>query len=112
MKFFNDMFDLQGVQDMSSWCALGFFMWLLCDSIDGKVARLRDLCSPFGELLDHGGDCFALMLSSMTIACLLRVSEAEEVFFIWFVVDLFANYISEPYTMFVCGKYQYARYLF
>eukprot|EP00795_Rhopilema_esculentum_P000938 gene938-10697_t len=112
VSYFEHIGNRQGVQDMSSWCALGFFMWLLCDSIDGKVARLRNLSSPFGELLDHGGDCFAHMLSSITIACLLRVSEAQEVFFMWFVLDRFANYISEPYTMYICGKYQYASFDF
>ena len=78
-------------------------MWMSCDSIDGKVARLRGLGSPFGEVLDHGGDAFALMMSSVALACILGVTDNPLGTVAWILGDMVVNYVSEPYTIYVCG---------
>ena len=85
-------------------------MWMSCDSIDGKVARLRGLCSPFGEFLDHGGDTFAVMMSSVVLACILGVTDTPLGTVAWILCDMVGYYFSEPYTIYVCGQSKIERY--
>lgn len=40
--------------------AILFVCWYILDCTDGKVARLRNECSFFGEWLDHIGDLFSI----------------------------------------------------
>ena len=38
---------------------LAIFCSQTLDAIDGKVARMRNQCSPLGQLMDHSMDCFS-----------------------------------------------------
>eukprot|EP00795_Rhopilema_esculentum_P000861 gene861-10610_t len=104
VAYFSYIGDHQSLQSSGYLCAFGLLMWMSCDSIDGKVARLRDLCSPFGEILDHGGDAFALMMSSVALACILGVTDTPLGTVAWILCDMAAYYFSEPYTIYVCGQ--------
>ncbi|XP_065058198.1 cholinephosphotransferase 1-like isoform X2 [Rhopilema esculentum] len=103
VAYFSYIGDHQHLQASGYFCAFGFLMWMSCDSIDGKVARLRGLCSPFGEVLDHGGDAFALMIASVALACFLGVTDNPLGTVAWILGDMVVNYVSEPYTIYVCG---------
>ena len=77
----------------AAWCLLGGLAWsllgcalfILCqvlDSCDGEVARIKDMRSRFGGLLDDSGDW--LVHSALFVALGIRVSETGGgPFFLW-----------------------------
>ena len=85
-------------------------MWLVCDNMDGILARARGISSSFGEVLDHGGDAIAMLLSSATISSFLYAHTTPLVTFAWILSDVSTNYIVEPYTIYICGKFYLERY--
>ena len=80
------------------------------DNLDGTLARLRKKSSQFGEILDHGGDATALMISSIAIACMLGVNKNFFGMVMWCLSDFVVSYITEPYTIYLNGKMQFERY--
>ena len=84
-------------------------MWLICDNIDGILARMRKVSSPFGEVLDHGGDSIAILLSSGAIVCFFSIHTTPWATLAWILSDVAANYIGEPLTIYVCGKFYLER---
>lgn len=79
-------------------------MWLISDNVDGILARLRCVCGPFGEVLDHGGDAVAIALSSAAVAIYLSLQETPLLAIAWILSDVITNYIVEPYYLYVFGK--------
>ena len=80
------------------------------DNLDGTLARLRKKSSQLGEILDHGGDAMALMISSIAIACMIGVNKHFCGMLMWCLSDFVVAYITEPYTIYLKGKMQFERY--
>ena len=95
---------------MVSFCAFGFFLWLVCDNLDGVLARLRGCCGPFGEILDHGGDAIGVVFAATTIISCFNFQGNPLSTFVYVLSDAAANYISEPYTIYILGKFYIERY--
>jgi len=64
-----------------------FFANQTLDAVDGKHARALGLTSPFGSMLDHGCDAFAMFLQSMLIMFIVNtdLDDSSIAFFIPFV---------------------------
>ena len=97
---------------MSYLCVIGYFIWLVCDNIDGILARLRGVSSPFGEILDHGGDAAGLLLASAAIISCFNFQGNPLVTFAYVLSDVATCYISEPYSIYVSGILLKERYKF
>lgn len=50
-----------------------FFMFQTADACDGKHARRTKMCSPLGDLLDHGVDTLVYLLGSAAIAACMHL---------------------------------------
>lgn len=94
---------------LSLFCSLGFILWLHLDSIDGKLARLNrpNQGSPFGELLDHGGDAITVLVASMALACQIGLQNVPYLMLVWILVNMCTNYVSEPWTIYLIGTMQF-----
>jgi ethanolaminephosphotransferase len=59
--------DMEG--DMPGWfltfTGIAYFIYQLCDNMDGKQARRTGSSSPLGMLFDHGIDCFTSLLNNL-----------------------------------------------
>jgi len=99
----------EGFRSMLYFCAFGFFLWLVCDNLDGIVARLRGCCGPFGEVLDHGGDAVAVVFAAVTIISCFNFQGSPLSTFVYVLSDVATNYISEPYTIYILGKFYIER---
>ena len=82
------------------------------DCMDGKLARQnRTRHSPFGELLDHGGDAVALLIVSIALSCQIGLQNIPCGMLAWVLVNTATNYIQEPWTIYLSGAMQVARFV-
>ena len=68
---------------MGGLTALGYYCSFLLDCIDGKVARLRQMTSRRGALLDLMGDAWKTLAFSIAL-----ITRAWSLSFSWFVITL------------------------
>jgi len=67
--------DMEG--DLPGWflifAGITYFVYQLCDNMDGKQARRTGSSSPLGMLFDHGIDCFTSLLNNLIFQRVLQV---------------------------------------
>eukprot|EP00826_Nyctotherus_ovalis_P042958 TRINITY_DN448_c0_g1_i18.p1 TRINITY_DN448_c0_g1~~TRINITY_DN448_c0_g1_i18.p1 ORF type:complete len:373 (-),score=71.90 TRINITY_DN448_c0_g1_i18:64-1182(-) len=55
--------------------ALGYFAYIILDSVDGKQARKTGNSSPLGLMFDHGADSINTVSLSISLVCLVGVGQ-------------------------------------
>jgi ethanolaminephosphotransferase len=58
---------------------VSFFLYSMCDNIDGKQARKTKSSSPLGMLFDHGIDAITAFINPFILARLLSLGNADMV---------------------------------
>lgn len=79
--------------------------YLNMDAIDGKLARLTNRSSPFGQMLDHGGDAFGL-------GCIVTMMLTDIDYFDKFGMYrmfVFFSLMSIYYSQALCNIHEYYR---
>ncbi len=81
------------------------------DCMDGKLARQNrpQHQSSFGEVLDHGGDAFALLVASIALTCQTGLNENPLLLLVFVLINICTNYASEPWTIYLTGILQFQR---
>jgi ethanolaminephosphotransferase len=71
--------DMEG--ELPGWfcCCLGitFFLYMICDNVDGKQARRTASSSPLGMLFDHGIDCCTSVINNLIMQRLMQVGKSK-----------------------------------
>lgn len=51
---------------------IAYFLYHLCDNMDGKQARRTKSSSPLGMILDHGIDAFTAVLNNIIMSRIVQ----------------------------------------
>jgi ethanolaminephosphotransferase len=58
------------------WClGVCFFLYMVCDNVDGKQARRTASSSPLGMLFDHGIDCCTAVINNLIMQRMMQVGK-------------------------------------
>eukprot|EP00871_Galdieria_phlegrea_P001749 jgi/Galph1/2575/GphlegSOOS_G1232.1 len=64
--------------------ALGTFLYMMFDNLDGRQARRTNSASPLGHLVDHGSDALVVSIIGLAVAASLRLGKSlSSLLLIW-----------------------------
>eukprot|EP00794_Sanderia_malayensis_P007195 gene7195-8001_t len=101
--------NFENIPCASLFCSAGFLIWMNMDCMDGKLAKKNrpKKQSPFGELLDHGGDALTLVFSSIALSCQIGLDKRPGLLLLFVFINICTNYMTEPLTIYITGILQF-----
>ena len=91
------------------WLSVSLFVYQTLDAIDGKHARKINMCSPLGEVFDHGCDALSTVVVNLMGAFTIIPYPYEDILFLWAIVVLTCSFVFHWQT-FVTGSMFFTSY--